>query len=261
MHFYKFNIGDYKRDTEHLEPMEDLAYRRLLDLYYADEKPLPNDMDWIAKRIRMRSHSDCIANVLKEFFTLEDDGSWYNQRADVEISEFNAKSEKAKKSAKARWSNARKGKASKRNSERNANALKTQCEGNAKQETRNKKQETQNKKQIVSAKPKTLAEQYDLTDWPTELEINEIESYLEFRKKHSKKPSMSQTVISNIGKQLNICVANGLNANQCLADAMTSSWVGFKAEWLLKDKKNAQQIGTTEHLMNGFNEIDNANWS
>ena len=39
MHFYSFNIGDYASHTRHLTPMEDLAYRRLLDIYYLHEQP------------------------------------------------------------------------------------------------------------------------------------------------------------------------------------------------------------------------------
>jgi hypothetical protein len=32
LNFYDFHIGDYASRTGHLEPMEDLAYRRLLGL-------------------------------------------------------------------------------------------------------------------------------------------------------------------------------------------------------------------------------------
>ena len=39
MHYYSFNIGDYASHTRHLTAIEDLAYRRLLDLYYLHEQP------------------------------------------------------------------------------------------------------------------------------------------------------------------------------------------------------------------------------
>jgi uncharacterized protein YdaU (DUF1376 family) len=32
MHHYPFHPGDYIRDTSHLEPLEDLAYRRLAQI-------------------------------------------------------------------------------------------------------------------------------------------------------------------------------------------------------------------------------------
>ena len=68
MHYYKFNISDYKAHTEHLELLEDLAFRRMLDWMYLHEKPLPKNIDEIARFIRMRTHNDCIAYVLQEFF-------------------------------------------------------------------------------------------------------------------------------------------------------------------------------------------------
>jgi uncharacterized protein YdaU (DUF1376 family) len=41
VNFYSFHIGDYAAHTRHLTPIEDIAYRRMLDLYYTSEKPLP----------------------------------------------------------------------------------------------------------------------------------------------------------------------------------------------------------------------------
>lgn len=133
MHYYSFNIGDYARDTIHLSELEDLAYRRIMDLYYSRELPLPNDIEEISRLIRMRTHCECIAIVLKDFFTLESDG--YRQlRIDTEIHAYKEKSVKASKSAKARWKKVKAKQKVKEPCEGNANALKTQCEGNAKQE-------------------------------------------------------------------------------------------------------------------------------
>jgi uncharacterized protein YdaU (DUF1376 family) len=115
MHYYQFNIGDYQSHTAHLTEMEDLAYRRLLDWAYLHESPIPLDVEQISRLIRMRSHSDCIASVLQEFFVRTDDG-WVSQRVEQEIEAVGAKKEKARASAKARW---------------DANALRAQSEGNA----------------------------------------------------------------------------------------------------------------------------------
>lgn len=121
MHYYEFNIGDYMRDTAHLDDMEDLAYRRMLDLYYLKESPLPPSIPEIAKLIRMRTHSESIANVLREYFTLTDDG-YVNAKANSTLSKIYGKSEKAKKSAEIRWEKQRL---------KNANALQTDSERNA----------------------------------------------------------------------------------------------------------------------------------
>jgi uncharacterized protein YdaU (DUF1376 family) len=105
--------------------MEDLAYRRMLDWCYLHEKSLPVEISDIARLIRMRSHTDSIASVLREFFESTADG-WVNRRVQQEISRFSEKSEKARQSAKARW---------------DANALPKQSECNANQEPITKNQE------------------------------------------------------------------------------------------------------------------------
>ena len=121
MHYYQFNIGDYMRDTAHLDEMEDLAYRRMLDLYYLRESPLPKDVKEVSKLIRMRTHTECIANVLQEYFTLTDNG-YINDKADDVLSAIYDKSEKAKIAAEKRWELQRL---------KNANALQAQSECNA----------------------------------------------------------------------------------------------------------------------------------
>jgi len=125
MHYYTFNIGDYTSHTAHLEPLEDLAYRRMLDWCYLHESPLPDSIEQIAKLVRMRTHCDCIANVLQEYFTKTEYG-WEQSRIMRDIEEYHSKSEKASKAAKARWAQKPK--------ESNANALQTHSERNANQE-------------------------------------------------------------------------------------------------------------------------------
>lgn len=149
MHYYQFNIGDYKSHTEHLSEMEDLTYRRLLDWYYLHETPIPLDESEVARQIRMRSHSDCIAVVLREYFELTDDG-WIHHRANKELAKAGEKSSKASQSAKARWD-----KNSNKNKDLhvNANALRTQSEGNATHNTEHITQNTEHKKVVTQDKP------------------------------------------------------------------------------------------------------------
>jgi len=142
MHYYQFNIGDYKSHTDHLDPLEDIAYRRMIDWLYLHEKPLPDDVNQIARLINMRSHSDCIAIVMQEFFETTSEGL-INKRVSLEIDAFHSKGEKARASAKARWDKVKalKGKGN------DANALRAQSEGNA-----NHKPITNNHKPITKEK-------------------------------------------------------------------------------------------------------------
>ncbi len=129
MHYYQFHIGDYASHTSHLDEIEDLAYRRMLDYCYLNEIGLPESVEEVARLIRMRSHCERIANVLREFFTLHDDGVWRHERIEAEITTFHGKSSQAKDAARKRWEKA------------HANAMRPHSERNANQEPRTKNQE------------------------------------------------------------------------------------------------------------------------
>ena len=100
MHFYQFHIGDYKSHTHHLSPMEDLAYRRLLDHYYLHEVPI-KQRD-IARQIGLRDFEQEVLTVLDEFFVSTENG-FINPRADEEINKYRKFSEDGKKGAAKRW--------------------------------------------------------------------------------------------------------------------------------------------------------------
>lgn len=85
MIFYKFYLADYIKDTHHLADAEDLAYRRLIDLYYLSEKPIPLDLSVVARKIKL--DLDVIEVVLKEFFEKQEDG-YHNNRCDIEIQRY-----------------------------------------------------------------------------------------------------------------------------------------------------------------------------
>jgi len=104
MHYYQFNIGDYASHTAHLDPLEDIAYRRMLDWVYLHESPLPLSVKQISKYIRMRDECERIADVLQQFFT-ETEYGYAQKKAEEEIIKFRDKSEKAKKAIAARWNN------------------------------------------------------------------------------------------------------------------------------------------------------------
>lgn len=101
MHYYQFNIADYKKDTSHLTTLEHGIYRQLLDLYYLDEKPIPKETQWVIRRLRLGSDSDILAleNVLNDFFTLEDDG-YHQARCDTDIINYHAQAEKNRANGK-----------------------------------------------------------------------------------------------------------------------------------------------------------------
>lgn len=208
MHYYQFNIGDYKSHTEHLSEMEDLAYRRLLDWYYLHECPLPLDLNEIARQIRMRSHSDCIAVVLREYFQETENGFIHN-RADKEIAKAGEKSNKASQSAKARWQQK-----SNKNKDlgNDANALQTQFESNATQDTIHITQDTKPKK-------KKATEVAVIPDW---MPLEAWEEFLKMRRRIKRSPTEHAKDL--IIRKLDGFRQKGQDVKAILEKSITSSW-------------------------------------
>lgn len=92
MNYYPFHIGDFAAHTAHLTWEEDIAYRRMLDWYYLNEKALPADPSKVARLIRMPKATAAIETILQEFFIESPDG-WHNKRADAELTLMLAKQE------------------------------------------------------------------------------------------------------------------------------------------------------------------------
>lgn len=205
MHYYQFNIGDYNSHTMHLSEIEDLTYRRLLDWYYLHESSIPLDLNEVSRQIRMRSHSDCIAAVLQEFFERTPDG-WIHHRANKEIEKVGEKSQKASASAKARWSKPK-----------DANALQTQSEGNATHNTLPITQDTEHKKKAtIVAPPKGVSDSV----W---------QEFKSLRK--AKKAPITQRAIDAISSEANKA---GWTLEKALEECVVRGWQAFKADWVVK---------------------------
>ena len=219
MHYYQFNIGDYKSHTEHLSEMEDLCYRRLLDWYYLHEVPIPLDLNETARQIRMRTHTDCIAIVLQEYFEQTEIG-WIHHRANAEISKAGDKSQKASESAKARWNKTNK---------TDTNAMRTHSESNATHNTVHITQDTINKKATVVATPVGVSQSV----W---------DDFVKHRK--ALKAQISMTAITRIEQEANKA---GWTLEQALTECVAQGWRGFKAEWVAV-KQNTNNLTKTGQM-------------
>ena len=98
MNYYPFHPGDYLRDTAHLDPLEDLAYRRLLDLYYLSEAPIPLETQLVSRRLRLGCES--VISVLNEFFVCTENG-YTHKRCDAVLADYKALQERARQNGKA----------------------------------------------------------------------------------------------------------------------------------------------------------------
>jgi len=88
MNFYSFHVGDYIKQTVHLSAMEDICYRRLLDMYYDTERPIPLETQSVSRRLRL--DTELVDSVLSEFFLRTEEG-WRNARCDAEIASYQHK--------------------------------------------------------------------------------------------------------------------------------------------------------------------------
>ncbi len=124
MNYYERHIGDYLKDTAHLSLLEHGVYTRLLDVYYTRESAIPNDQTARLVGARSKEEKEALDVVLNEFFVLTENG-WEQDRCNREIARYQDKQAKAKNSAAVRWN------AQRPQYERNTNAIRTHCEGNA----------------------------------------------------------------------------------------------------------------------------------
>jgi len=102
MNYYERFVGDFQRDTGHLSCVEVGVYDRLLDHYYATEKPLPFDLDDLCRIARAMDKSErkAVERVADDFFPADLDGKRHNARADREIAKAQNRINAAKENGK-----------------------------------------------------------------------------------------------------------------------------------------------------------------
>jgi uncharacterized protein YdaU (DUF1376 family) len=214
MHYYQFNIGDYVSHTRHLSPIEDIAYRRLLDAYYLSERPLNSGVAVVARQIGLRDYQEEVAVVLDEFFKLTEEG-WINSRADKEIAHFHSKIEQASKAGKA-------------SAERRSNARSTDV-----QPTNNQEPITNNHK---PKNTNTVAPPHGVT-------VGVWQDWLKLRK--SKKAAVTQTALDGIEREARKA---GISLETALAISCARGWTGFKAEWMQSHAHQDKNMGAARAI-------------
>jgi uncharacterized protein YdaU (DUF1376 family) len=212
LHYYSFNVGDYRRDTMHLSLVEHGIYRQLLDSYYLNEGPITKSKDDLMRSLCVRNadEKEAFNRIVLEFF-LEIDGTLIHRGCDKVIQQFHKKSDSARVSAKSRWE------------KNDANAMRTQCDGNA---THNPIPITHNP---IKTKQRSRALQC-----PQEVSLSVWEDFLAVRK--AKRSPVTQTAIKSIEREAE---KSGWSLEQALAECAARGWVGFKAEWVRTNAKDA----------------------
>ncbi len=211
MHYYQHHIGDYRKDTGHLSIIEHGVYRQLLDSYYLNEEPLTLDRANLMRThsIRTADEQRALENVLNDFFVRTENG-YIHTRCDAEIEAFHEKSAKASQSAKARWANKDKPK-----SKRNANAKRTQSDGNANQE------------------PITNNQIYI----PDGVSESVFKDFMKLRK--AKRLPWTETVEKEFRKE---ALKIGWSLEDVVKYCCKKSWAGFESSWVKDNPPKSNQF-------------------
>lgn len=222
MHYYEQNIGDYRKDTGHLTLLEHGIYRSLLDTYYLDEKPLTLDHAKLMRSHSVRSADEMQAfeNVLQDFFVRTENG-YTHKRCDTVIKAYHDKAEKARQSAKARWSKEKTGDY--------ANAMRSHSEGNA-----NHKPLTNNQEPIKTKEKAARVPRFDAQAHLVSLGVDPkvSEDWLALRKK--KNLAATETAFAGVQSE---AAKAGMSLDAALRYCCTRGWGGFDASWMDKAQK------------------------
>jgi uncharacterized protein YdaU (DUF1376 family) len=222
MHWYPHHIGDYRSATAYLTNEQDLAYRRLLEMYYDTENPIPLETQSVSRRLRVGA--DALQLVLDDFFVRTESG-WKHARCDQEIMQFNRKAEVAR-------ANGAKGGRRK--------SLPAKQKNPAGYPLVSQKEPIGNPEQtqtLANQQPTTNNQQKKLSfaSWQSAPSAEVVRDWSAMRK--AKRAPVSQTVIDRLAPEINAAVAAGYTADDCLSLCVLRGWQGFKFQWLLNDNR------------------------
>jgi uncharacterized protein YdaU (DUF1376 family) len=104
MHYFEFNIKDYRADAFQLTLIQHGAYKQLIDQYCLNESPLTLDLEDLFYDLLIRGDDEkkAIVFVLEKFFDKTEDG-YVHKRCDAVIEKYQAKSNQSRNAVNTRW--------------------------------------------------------------------------------------------------------------------------------------------------------------
>ena len=219
MHYYKFNIADYRKDTSHLTTIEHGIYRQLIDWYYLDEQPIPLETQVVTRRLRLGSDDLIfVENVLADFFQKTTKG-YVHKRIEFDIKEYHQQADKNKANGK------RGGRPKKTQSVISGLPDESQNNPNHKPLTINHKP----KKIATSVACPDSVSQQVWDDWMTV-------------RKEKKAKTLTETGWNQFVKQVEKA---GWSIEQAISHCCLKQWVGFEAAWVMPKVNPADIVRLT----------------
>ena len=237
MNHYPLHIGDYITATVGLSMLEDCCYSRLLNQYYATEKPLPLDMSEVYRMARALSPDERQAAdyVVNKFFDKREDG-YHKDRVDDELAAYRERADQAR-------TNGRRGGRKASNDQtglepdglpdglQSANRIETGIKANQEPVTSNQEPRTKNQtKSKPSASP-------PLPDW---LDSQIFEKFRDHRiaLKSRMTPHAEELIFKEIGKFRE----RGHDPTALIEQSISNGWKG------IFELKGAAQNGTRANV-------------
>ena len=228
MNYYQFHVGDYATHSRYLTLMQDLAYRRLLDLYYTTEQPIPLDVSKAARLIGMQDHIKDVSEILSDYF-LKSEAGYINKRCDEEIERYKAKAGRAKKANETRW--------------KSENDLISETQSDQILDLKSERNQlpTNNQQPITNnqlkSKKHIRASRFDAQAHLVSENVPQdlASDWLKLRKE--KRLTPTKTAIDGLKREADNC---GKSLADVIRICCERGWGGFKHEWLERDAQPAQ---------------------
>lgn len=232
MHYYKFNVAAWAKETSHLTLKEEAIYLRLINFYYDHEKPIPLKTHLVLRKLRIADESELVDLILEEFFMKTKNG-WIHSHCDKLIGEYKKMAERNKKNAKLG------GRPKINDLDKPTGKPSDNQEGTELNPTGipNYKLRTNNKE---------LKTNKDKLDWSAlQMSDEEIKEIKQLRK--NAKAVVTQRVINDLSKQFEKSRARGYTNEDILLEWSTKGWRSYKDEWMKVPVKKSPVTSQTQN--------------
>lgn len=242
MHYYQFNIADYRKDTTHLSIIEHGIYRQLMDWQYLDENPIPKETQTVMRRLCLGFEFETqLQNVLSDFFVLTEKG-YVQQRIIDTIKDYHGKAETNK--ANGRLGGRPRKQALKTQSVIFANPTETEVKPNQKATNKLNNSLTNKLSNINAALTRPLDVSQDVWD-----------AYLKIRK--AKNAPLTEIALNRIRKQGEQAC---LTLEDTLLECIDRNWAGFKVDWYLRSNTRGASPPNKQTALEARNKAVGDQW-
>ena len=252
MHYYDFHIADYRKDTQHLSPIEHYIYRSLIDWYFLDESPITQNNPTVIRRLSLGSTPDAealINGVFADFFELKD-GFWHHRRINSMLADYHARADVNRQNGKKGGRPPKKEAETPQIEPKETHSVNfanpTESESNPNQQPVTKNQQPTNRNEVNTGESTAIADaptpkpKASPVVKPATVEQQIWDDWLQLRK--NKKAPVTKTVVQ--GAIIEAGKA-GMPLNDFFAEWCTRGSQGLKAEWLVNTGKGQKPQGGT----------------